>query len=862
MTKKTNWLRWTFMGLILTLLPFSTYRVADAYLLNSSDPIHIISYENPPIFSSPNLSDSNPSSIFLPIIYNNWFQETIPVANSALLPSGSTQIELTLQTENPTTCRYALDNPDLIYDQMTPFVQTGGSTHTTIISSLNPDPNTVNHVYVRCTDQPDSVQEFLFRALSDADPSFPRTANLWGEWQEFLEKGWDYMARIDLWVAWDGATSDQIAELRSRNADIRVLTTINAIVHYGLDGDEYYLKDVDGNKIEIWPGVYLLNITKEKVAEYQADYAYQTVLDTGLMADGVFFDNVQTTQSWLKYDVNGDRVYIDANENGVADEYEPGYDLDAAWKAGVFHELEAFRQLMPHAITNGHAMNIAELGIAEFFNGVGTVYWTADVLEDQTPFYDLWNDYNAWMETAREPQVTMIESSPLDDIAYGYGFPPQLETNIPDSTFDFSHTYYPWVRFGLALTLMNDGYFLHDFGDLEHGQDWWFDELDFDLGYPLGPAARVDLGGGAPVDLIENGDFEADPIVPPWSFVVISGNASLVRDMGDVQSGTASARIDITTASGTNWHIILFQDDLSLQSGVTYDVTFWAKSSAPRNITLSALKSSGGSDNYGLLEHVEIGTEWQEYTVSFEATATASDAKLQFSLGESSENVWLDDVRMNVRPPDVYRREFTNGLVVLNATNETQTINVGSGFSRLVGSQAPMLETILDNIAPVFTASETLWLEKLYDSGNRETSGPYYHDWGSDCRESKGEEGVTYVAQWDLPILTSDTYTISAWWPAAPGASGWNTSVIFEVFADGDVVSSTLSQRNGGDEWNPVAEVQLKPGDAPYVRMTCAGSDPCIADALLLRSQARYYDGSPASQVTLQPMDGIVLRRE
>ncbi|MGB7117384.1 MAG: carbohydrate binding domain-containing protein [Anaerolineales bacterium] len=850
MTIKTNWLRWTFFGLMLTLLPFGTYRGADAYPLDSSDPLNTNSYENTPIIRATNLGDSNLSSIFLPIIYNKWFQTTIPVANSTLLPPGSTQIELTVQTAQTTTCRYALDSPDP-YNQMAPFGQSGGSTHKTVIRGLNPDPNTVNHVYVRCADQPEIVQEFLVRALSDADPPFPRTANLWG-WDEFFEKGWDYMARIDLWVLWDVVAANQIAELRSRNPDIRVLTSINAVEHNDLP-DDYYLKDVNGNKIAKWPGVYRLNITKDYVAEYQAHYAYQTVLDTGLMADGVFFDNVFTTQSWLKFDVNGNPVEIDANEDGIAD--DPAA-LDAAWKSGILHELETFRQLMPHAITNGHAMKIEELGIAELFNGVGAVYWTGDALEDQIPFYDLWNDYKAWMERAKEPQVTMIESSPLDDIAYGYGFPPQLETNIPPSTFEFAHTYYPWVRFGLALTLMNDGYFLHDFGDLWHGQDWWYDELDFDLGYPLGPAVRVD--GIPAVNLIVNGGFESDPIVPPWSFVVMPGNAaSLVRDMGDAQLGMASARIDIAATSGTNWHIMFYQDDLSMQQGVTYDVTFWAKSSAPRYITLSALKSSGGSDNYGLLEHVAIDTGWQEYTVSFEATATVSDAKLQFSLGETSDNVWLDDVRMNVRPPDVYRREFTNGVVLLNATHETQTINVGSGFSRLEGNQAAMVETILDDNDPGFSISGT-WSQSSYDSGSRGTSGPYYHDWGSGCHES---DGGGDVAQWDLPIPALDTYTISAWWPAAPEAVNWNSSVTYEVFADGKVITSNLDQRSGGDEWNLVAEVQLAPGDAPYVRMTCTGSAPCIADALLLRSKARYNDGSTAAQVTLQPMDGIVLRR-
>jgi hypothetical protein len=45
------------------------------------------------------------------------------------------------------------------------------------------------------------------------------------------------------------------------------------------------------------------------------------------------------------------------------------------------------------------------------------------------------------------------------------------------------------------------------------------------------------------------------------------------------------------------------------------------------------------------------------------------------------------------------------------------------------------------------------------------------------------------------------------------------------------------------------------------VRLTCPGAAPCIADALHLRSLARYNNGSRAGQVTLQPMDGIVLQR-
>jgi hypothetical protein len=44
------------------------------------------------------------------------------------------------------------------------------------------------------------------------------------------------------------------------------------------------------------------------------------------------------------------------------------------------------------------------------------------------------------------------------------------------------------------------------------------------------------------------------------------------------------------------------------------------------------------------------------------------------------------------------------------------------------------------------------------------------------------------------------------------------------------------------------------------VRLT-APAGACVADALYVRSAARYNNGQPADRVRLQPMDGIVLRR-
>jgi len=142
-------------------------------------------------------------------------------------------------------------------------------------------------------------------------------------------------------------------------------------------------------------------------------------------------------------------------------------------------------------------------------------------------------------------------------------------------------------------------------------------------------------------------------------------------------------------------------------------------------------------------------------------------------------------------------------------------------------------------------------------SGNR--PGPYYHNWGQSCHQLNGREGK---AEWDLPLRADDTYAIAAWWPAAPSASAWSRQVVYDVVAGGKVVAATtLDQTTGGDEWHVIASLPLAAADKPVVRIRNEGDGPAIADALHVRSAARHNDGSPAAQVTLESLDGIILRR-
>lgn len=778
----------------------------------------------------------------------------IPLNNaqppSTILPPGTTQLDISVETVVTSACAYAIGQP-LLYDQMTPFSQGAGSTnHQTRITGLSAEPNVVNEIYVRCSSYPDYPLHLQYRSYSEVNPPYPRTGNLWG-WSQWQSNGLAYCAKVDLWL---GAvlSPSTIRSLRALNPHIRILTSINAVENSGLP-DDYYLKGTNGSRIEVWPGAYRLNMTKSYVAEYQARFAYQTMLDSGMMADGVFFDNVMTTQSWQNHDIYGNPVAIDADEDGIPDN---SATFDAAWKAGVFHEIQTFRQLMPHAIVSGHSMNINESGIAGLFNGISFGFRTADVIEGEMSYSSFATEYQNWFKQAVQPVTVMIESSPTDQIAYGYDYSPVQK--IPPATLEFTRTYYPWMRFGLTTTLMGDGYFAHEYGDTWHGNNWWYDELDFNLGYPLGTMQRVEVTGFTATNSLVNGGFESS-IADPWRLGK-SGTAvaTVTRDTIVATAGTACARVDISYSDGIDWHVDLAQWNRSLIKGITYDLIFYARSSTPRTIKVNSQKGSADWRGYGLSQKVNLTTNWQEYTVSFLANETVSDARIQFFVGETNSTVWVDEVRLLVHPPEVYRRDFNRGIALLNASRQAQDVALEPGLRRLLGTQAPRYEFILDNKDTNFITTGT-WTNTTYDSGEWKATGPFYHSWAGSTHVRVSAAGE---AQWLTPIPADDIYTLTTWWPAAPDATNWTHNATFEIVSGGMVVASTnLDQSTNGDQWHLLATLPLSAGNSTFVRLTNT-TGICVADAVHVRSQSRYNDGQPATSIRLPPMDGIILQRD
>jgi hypothetical protein len=360
---------------------------------------------------------------------------------------------------------------------------------------------------------------------------------------------------------------------------------------------------------------------------------------------------------------------------------------------------------------------------------------------------------------------------------------------------------------------------------------------------------------------MQNGGFE-DELAGAWSLWCDTKNgcaAQAERDLRIKHSGAAAARITITGAGRTGG-IEFTQSRRSLEQGKSYNLTFWARAGHPLELLVISSKGSPDWDNYGLSQTVPLTTQWQPVTLTFEARRTVQDARIQFLFGGETGQVWLDDVSLKERGEEVFRREFQHGLVLLNGTRRRQTIEVGDGFLHLKGEQAPKYQYILDDGENEGFSTAGPWQEIELGTKEWHAIPPYYHAWNNRCHQLAGSAGE---ATWDLDLRGPGQYTIQAWWAAAPQAGNWTKQARYEVVAAGKVLAgATLDQNQAGDQWHTlVTGLRLTPQDKPYIRLTNGGGGVLAADALHVFSAERYNDGEAVRQVTLEPMDGMILRR-
>ena len=238
----------------------------------------------------------------------------------------------------------------------------------------------------------------------------------------------------------------------------------DGIFHQMLAGidESWWLLDRAGNYTSFWPGARMLNITKycpsvnnQKWQHYVGNFSRRAIIDSGLL-DGIFFDEVLETISWLN---NGN---LDINNDGRAD---AAAEIDSSWQEGT---RTAFRNFNTHkakhilTITNGGDLYYPDIN-GNMFEGFPNT------------------EYGDWNKT-RESYLADLQAPGSRGLVI-------IHAEGQDENSRQT------MRYGLATTLLGNGYFAMSTGPSGwHDKIWWFDEYDLDLGLPVSEAQRLSNG--------------------------------------------------------------------------------------------------------------------------------------------------------------------------------------------------------------------------------------------------------------------------------------------------------------------------------------------------------------------------------
>lgn len=434
-----------------------------------------------------------------------------------------------------------------------------------------------------------------------------------------------------------------------------------------------------GSRVEVYVNV---NLAKRDaggrlvVAEGLADLFHEAVYATGVW-DGLFVDTFCDDVQWAQ----GYGETIDLARAGYAD----WASFAASWRAGVDTLSSRLRRLCgDSAIITGNCGLSTRYAL---FNG-----W----MRERFPFQGGGN----WYENMfRDPGGYFVDEArhraPVHNFIFG-----AIEHNTNPYTANGNRI----ERFTVGSTALGNGYAIvsvpgrHARNDPHH--EWWFDEYAVDLttgaasaetrhtgwlGQPLGPPYQMVWVGTNP-DAVSNAGFETD--LAGWTLSTDLGS-QLLRDPSTAGSGAVSAHVTVPSAGAVPWSTtVRTTGSIQVFQYQSYSATFWAKSDRPRRATVAAGRTSGGG-SYGS-RTFDLTTEWRRYQMVIVPNASGA-ADLQFFLAAEAGDVWLDDVHFQQGVTNLWRRDFQNGVVLVNPDVAPMTAPLERAFRRIQGVTDPLV---------------------------------------------------------------------------------------------------------------------------------------------------------------------------
>jgi hypothetical protein len=222
--------------------------------------------------------------------------------------------------------------------------------------------------------------------------------------------------------------------------------------------EDWWLRDTSGEVISSWPQMSVVNLTKKDWQEYNLKHLISSY-NLAKRWDGVMWDLVDSKLSCYSTEP------IDLAENKVCG--LATNNIDQEWQSAMADFLALARAKMPKKIM--------------LINGDSLPAWQSKINGRIFEHFPTpWEGTGTWQASMKQYLRALPRLNQAPQVYV-------LNTRYEDNGVSRNQQ----MRFGLASTLLGDGYFAFDSGAESHSQLWWFDEYDLKLGKPLAPASNL-----------------------------------------------------------------------------------------------------------------------------------------------------------------------------------------------------------------------------------------------------------------------------------------------------------------------------------------------------------------------------------
>ncbi len=145
-------------------------------------------------------------------------------------------------------------------------------------------------------------------------------------------------------------------------------------------------------------------------------------------------------------------------------------------------------------------------------------------------------------------------------------------------------------------------------------------------------------------EMLKNGDF--GNVQSSW-FLEQHADAKAEATIEQNDTGHSAMKINVTHPGTENWHVQLSQVGLTFQKGQAYRISFRAKASEKRAISIAICQSTEPWRALGTAE-TTLETQWKDFTLSIPSAADESKGRLVIgSMGSAVGMVWLSQIKLS-----------------------------------------------------------------------------------------------------------------------------------------------------------------------------------------------------------------------